>query len=1116
MGFRFGALCARVLVASAVLAACAGPALGQERELRGQGPRFLVAASGSERAPVPTDASAIPLLRRRVTVDLPDASLAQALGEIGRAAAVVFAYSPEMLERARRVRVHADELTLAAVLTEVLLDAKVDVLLSGGERITLVPRRVEQAEPGSVSGRVADTKSGQGLVGAEVALEKTRWRAVTGDDGRFHIDAVEAGSYTLLVRRIGYAKRIQSLTVSSGAEATVDVALEPMPTQLNEIVTTVTGEQRRLELGHVVGVINADSLVKEAPVSTVAELLSGRVPGLQVFTRSGTVGGEVQLQVRSPNSLGLGTEPIVLVDGIRYTSGTRGGGGPFNVEQTSRLNDLNPNDIASIEVVKGPSAATLYGTDASNGVIVITTKRGRPGPARWNAYARSNLSEIPPQRFPDVWWGWQSVGGIPSLTRSCTLQRVAQGSCVQDSVTVLGNPLNDPKQTMFGSKPRWEYGANVSGGRQDFRYYVSADFERAIGPIQMPQSTIEQLTAQRGVAELPAEQLEPNAFTKMNLRANVTASLGPTAELRFETGFGHAATRTLSASGGAPYQAGATGTPANPYRDSRTRPEEVFALNSTERLDRFFGSATGQWRPWGWLQARGTVGFDLASTTTYSLARPGETSARFVKGFAGDERSRQLGITGDLGLTALVRRGRLSFRSAVGAQYVRSLTNALASEGSGLPPGGKSVMMATSRSVSQNYSETVTLGSYLEETAGLNDRLFVTGALRVDGASAFGRDYKAAVYPKASVSWIVSDEPFLPRLPGLDELRLRYAFGASGQQAYSYMVLPYFFVSRTPLDGVATNGMSLNFLGNPNLRPERVREHEFGLDATGLDGRLQLGLTWFQRTTTDQILARPLPPGFGFIYTNLGRVDGHGFEAELTARLIEARHLSWQVSLQHAVHRSRLVDLGGVEPYRTFTGGYVEGYPLGARFNRPIVSYADANGNGIIEASEVQLGDPVYVGESTPPRVQTLTTVVGLFQQRLRLSALVERRAGFTQISELSSQQCARERCRAAVDPSTPLAEQAAAVVASSAPPIEPGDFTRLREVTASLDLPAGLVRAVRLRSATLSVAVRNLALWKSFSGPDPESAPVSGWQGGTASEIPQSRSWVFRLDLGL
>jgi hypothetical protein len=265
-----------------------------------------------------------------------------------------------------------------------------------------------------------------------------------------------------------------------------------------------------------------------------------------------------------------------------------------------------------------------------------------------------------------------------------------------------------------------------------------------------------------------------------------------------------------------------------------------------------------------------------------------------------------------------------------------------------------------------------------------------------------------------------------------------------------------------------------------------------------------------------------------FSRTNLGLTTQHGFEAELTARVLDTRLVSWDLIFQHGLQRTRLVDLGdglastdpGTGIFSQF-GGWVEGYSLGARFQAPLLGYADANGDGIIGLEEVQvdLAHPVYAGESVAPRSQTLTTVLGLFERRLRLSALLERRTGFTQINQLPFNHCAQNTCRAVVDPSTPLAEQAEVVAAIWAGRLpEKADFTRLRELTAAVDLPASLARALRVSSASLALTARNVALWTDFSGPDPESAspglgnPVSG---GYAAGIPQGRSWTLRLDLG-
>jgi TonB-linked SusC/RagA family outer membrane protein len=1087
-----------------------------------QGPRFLL-ASASSAQPVRVDAARMPALRQHISVAFDGVPLRTALTDIAAKSGLRLEYSDAVVPLKRTVDLTADDITVAAALTVVLLDAGVDVMLEPGGRAMLVRRSHQagerQVEPGTIFGRVTDAKTGDALSGAEVFLEGTRWRAGTADDGSYRLAEVTPGSYTLVARRIGYGRERQAVTVGDGEEVTVDVGLQPVPTQLDELVTTVTGEQRRRELGHVVGRINADSLVKEAPVSNVTELLTARIPGLLVQPMQGTVGGEVKLQIRSPNSTRLDTEPIVIVDGVRYTTNPRAGPGsygigngyrlgPFigSVEGTSRLNDLNPNDIESIEVVKGPSAATLYGTDAANGVIVITTKRGLPGPARWNTYGRASSSEVPTYRYPDSYWGWGTG------TSSCSLQNVAQSACVQDSVTVLPNPLNDPALTIFSSKPRWEYGANVAGGRQDFRYYFSADFEDATGPVGLPPALIAEIKNQRGVSELPQELLTPNAFTKFNLRSSASVGLGQRAELRVTAGYTQSATRTLVTSYNNPLDGAGLGDPTHPFLPASS-PAEAFAQTSTERVNRWFGSAVGEWRPASWLQARAMVGLDLTNSNRYSLARPGEApNAGFGSGIVGDERSRSLASSADLGVTASLRRGRVSSRTSLGTQYVGTVFDGLTSSGRGLPPGGSSIGDAASVNTFQIYHERVTLGSYLEQTFGLNDRLFLTGALRMDGASSFGRDYNAAFYPKAGVSWIVSEEPFLPRLPGVDELRLRYAYGASGQQPWPAYALSGYAIPKYLADGTVGNAVERTYLGNPDLRPERVREHEFGLDAAALQGRVQLDLTWNSRRTLDQLNLVELAPGFGSSWMNVGRIDGHGFEAQLTLRPVDSRQVSWDVSVHHAWHSNEVVELGGGAPQRRTDTGFAEGYPVGGRFAYPLLGYSDTNGNGIIEGTEVELGDSlVYVGRSIPPRTQTLSTTLGLFQQRLRISGLLDRQSGYLLFDQRIESQCVfSRRCRAAVDPTTPLAEQAqvAAIEAAGSSlfyvPMESGDFTRLREVTVALDLPDGLVRALRLREASLSLSARNLALWTSYRGADPESFA-----------IPQARAWAVRFDIG-
>jgi TonB-linked SusC/RagA family outer membrane protein len=1091
-----------------VVSLLAAKAVAQEMALNERGPRFLWASSSG--APVEVAASSSAALRQVVSLNIERATVGSLLASVERQAGLNFIFSRAILPVDRPVALRADSITVGAALMVILMDAGVDVLLSSGKQVALVQRATRGVVPaGAVSGRVTDAKTGSALVQAEVWLEGTRRRAVTDGGGAYRLVDVEAGSYTLNVRRVGYRKQTQAVTVVAAQEVTADVALEPVATQLDEVVTTATGEQRLLELGHVVGRINADSLMKAAPISSVTELLTARVPGLVVQQASGIVGGEVSLRIRSPTSDMLNSEPIIIVDGVRYQSNPFVGPGsdyshytlgPFGGnEGTSRLNDLNPNDIDNVEVVKGPSAATLYGTDAATGVVVITSKRGRAGPARWNTYGRATTTSVPQYRYPGIYWGWSSAFG---KSYPCALRDVAAGACVQDSVTVLPNPLNDASQTIFAAKPQWEYGLNVGGGHPDLRYYLSGDVNQQTGPIQLSSALVQAVKQQRGISQLPDELRKPNKSGKLSFRGSVTAAAGSRADLRLNVGYTQNTTRTLAFSN--PFSGALFRSPDSAYRSS---PIDIFSQNSIERVSRFTSSLGAELRPASWLRMTANIGLDHANSLRESLARVGEAPDAEPGGVVGDTRTRYVTTTADLGTTATWRRRRFSSRTAVGAQYVRSLSDILSSTGRGLPVGSESLNDAASVYTGKNYYERVTLGSYVEQTFGLNERLYLNGALRFDGAAGFGQAYKVATYPKVGLSWLVSEEPFLPHLPGVDELRLRYAFGASGQQAWPNFSRRQYFTTRAWVDGTLGQVAGLAYIGNPDLRPERVREHELGLDARAWRGRLGMSFTWNWRRTIDAIETIDLPAGFGYQYVNLGLIGGHGFELELTGQLIRSRPLTVDVALHHSWQDGKLLDLGGAAESKS--SGYAEGFPLRSMFVPQVESFADANGDGIIDAGEVKFSkDLVYVGRSSPPRTQTLSVAVGGLDQRIRVTALLERQSGFVVADLQRWGQCANLRCRDAIDPTTSLGAQAEVGYGYvTAGFVHPGDFTRLREVSMSFDVPDAVVRTLRLRSASVTVSGRNLALWTSH-GSDPESRSSAG-------SIPQARSWVLRADLG-
>src|SRR5881398_2003171 len=293
-----------------------------------------------------------------------------------------------------------------------------------------------QAQQGTVAGQVTDKSNQQAVAGAAVLVVGTSLQARTGREGRYSITNAPPGRYQVQVRFIGFATATQPVNVTAGQSATLDFALTPAAVPLDAVVVSATGEeQQKRELGNNVATIDAAKITQLAAPTNAADLLNSRVPGVEVLQSGGTTGSGSRVRIRGATSLSLSNEPIIVVDGIRIDNTPQAG----NLENftggqaPSRLNDLNPEDFESVEVVKGPSAAVLYGTDAANGVIQIRTKRGRPGRATWTAFAEGGtLNEE--TKWPANYAALDTAGKL------CLVSDQAQGSCTIARVDSF-NPL---------------------------------------------------------------------------------------------------------------------------------------------------------------------------------------------------------------------------------------------------------------------------------------------------------------------------------------------------------------------------------------------------------------------------------------------------------------------------------------------------------------------------------------------------------------------------------------------------------------------------------------------------------------------------------------------------
>lgn len=963
---------------------------------------------------------------------------------------------------------------------------------------------------GTITGRITDAATGQPVAQARVLVAGTQNGTLTGDNGRYTLRGIPAGDVTLDINRIGYEARKIAVRVSTNAPAVADVNITQAAFSLAAVVTTVSGVQRKVELANSTTQIAVADKIAELPVTNMGGLLSGRASSVQVV-QTGATGTGARIRIRGQNSFSLSNDPIVVIDGVRATATTNngigvGGSGP------SRLDDINPNEIESIEVVKGPSAATLYGTEAANGVIVITTKKGKSGKTRYNFSAESGQLENT-AKFPDLWslWGKTSPTGSSTI---CLLASVAAKTCTVDSLS-HGNVLNDPALSPIAKGDRQQYSFQASGGTDAVQFFISGQTEGETGIYKMPGNEVTRLLRQRGVDGLPASEMRPNSLGRNSLRANVSATLAPNWFVQVSSGYVNSSTRLpqnednstgLMVGGlGGSWRADLIDAQGDSLKGVRSYMiGDILSQTTTLGVNRFINSVSTQYTPWSWLATRAAVGSDYTSRNELFLSKVGEgpasgtTRTGNVQSTKAEINQQTLDVSGT-GTWQIT--DWLNSKTSVGMQYIRNALANTTGTGIGLPPGGVTVSTAATRSSTQTLSEKRTLGYYVEQQLAINDKLFITAGTRRDAASAFGKKFNAVYYPKLGASWLVSEQEFFHKPSWITSLRLRGTYGASGQIPGATDAIRYFNANATTLStGGDTPGASVGSLGNSGLKPEFSAETEFGFDLNMFGGNTNIEITSYDKSTKDALISRLIAPSLSGLtnqFVNIGNIKNTGVELTFNQKVIDKKDLAVDLLLTASTNKNRMLTLGdGVSPIASGnrnTQRNLPGYPLYGLWDKNI-SFNDANGDGIIVLSEMTFSDTaVYQGTTFPTREMAFTPSIELFNHKLRLSSQFDRKWNFLKFNNTLRHQCMNGvSCRGRYDQSVSLQEQANALATSQSVftgMFEDGTFMRWREASASYELPESWAKAVRAARWNVVLTGRNLAVWTKYKGVDPEAA---------------------------
>jgi TonB-dependent SusC/RagA subfamily outer membrane receptor len=1099
------------------------------------------AASATRRAPSAASSArqdvASPL-DRHVTLDLQNVTIAAALDEIARQGHLDLSFTDEVVPSGRHVTIKVTDVTLREALKRVLrgtgtraevrpTGTVMIVKDAGGKDAKSTTSAREQS--GTIWGRVVDSVTVRPLVGALVGMRGVAEQSVTNDSGYYWLQHVPAGIQVVAVRMLGYRAAERRVVVPDSQAVRLDFALPMGMTRLQEVVTTATGEKRRLEVANDITVIHVDSVLATAPISSVTDLLETRVPGLTVQRTSGAPGDPARIRIRGVSSIYGNNDPIVIVDGVRIYSAqsdARSANQALNPKAgdfpaPSPLDQIDPQSIETIEVAKGPSAATLYGADAANGVIVITTKRGRAGPAHWRVSTSQGLSYLP-GRYPDAYllFGHDYNGDrlICSLGQLC-------GAGVDSLVRFQA--LSAPDLTVLGHGGSTRLMLGVDGGSHELAYSLTGSYDDETGILKLPSLAATQFQNAHGYAA-PDWMRRPQTLNRWSGTGRVTAQLGRKAEVAFTTmltrerqqhsslerQLGSLMGTYVDRASETFYQGGTGGV----YLVASPVLVPDFHRRVTDATTNFTNAANLTWHPLTWLTGSADAGLNVIGRTDENLL-----PRDMLDTLGSLTTARGNSVVSTVNLRATVTAPLpLGFhlQFATGANYTKTSISDLQTSVEGLAPGTSGLDGAGYWGrPSQMVSDVTNLGWYVEPSLA-HKRFFLNAGLRFDGGSTYGSHVSLPTFPKLGGTWLVSDEPWFPFKNVFNTLRLRAAYGHAGVQPGITDRLRLYHHDTQLIDGGLTDVSMLGTLGNTKIRPERSTELEGGFDADLLNDRVSVSLSGYRKTRKDALLQVPVAPSvYGdnvSIWENVGVIRNTGLEASVAAQLLRTDPVTWSWTLGVSRNRNLVVALApGMQPFNLDLDTRIApGYPLYGRWARPIKGYADVNGDGIIEPDEVQVGDSlVFLGEMVPNYEASLHSTFNFLRGALTVDAGLDYQGGLTQVNRTA--QYNRLLSRGANDATAPFSEQAAVAALSKTEYglVQTINTLRFNSLSVAFNAPPSLARRVGASALSIALQGSNLGLFTNYRGKDPN---VNAYSTGNfiadTGVLPQPRSWLLTV----
>lgn len=932
--------------------------------------------------------------------------------------------------------------------------------------------------------------------GVSVQIKNTNLGEITDFSGNYNLKVkLNAGNYTLVFRSLGLVTKELEITLGTVNEVVNNVTMNSDILGLDEVVITGAGAlTAKKQLGNTISSVKGLAIAESASVDVTGGL-SGKLAGIQVTQNSGDPAGGISVRLRSASTVNGSSDPLYIIDGVIVNNNSTDVLGTTSVVQ-NRLSDISPQDIDRIEVIKGAAAAAIYGSRASNGVVQIFTKKGQSGEPIITVSSSINFNSLRKKRdFNQVPLDWATDGSTVPVTRYDYQDMVFNNSTGTDNYV-----------SMSGGKENTNYFASFSYLQND-GILRSTDYERQGGRIRINQVINDWASASFGTYF---------STSKSNDQPNGGYVAGVLPTILFTN-------NTIDPS---------VDTDGN-YPTMTFYPnilEYIETFDFNQENNRTIGDFQLNLTPVEGLKVNYILGYDNSESIGNSYIPIGTTTIALGSATSTTINTKQFNSDLNASFNKDIN-NKIKSTTTGGFSWQSDKTILSSITASGLALGVKTTDGAASISTDESRSERTFWGGFLQQTFGFNDKLFVTGAIRLDGSSVFGKDERNQFYPKTSMSYLVSEEDFWENSFGssINSFKVRAAWGQAGNLTAIGPFDRLSNYSAISIDG-SSGLIAPTRLGNADLKPERQTEIEFGIDMGLFDNKVGIELTYYKQDIEDLLLARTLSPstGFGSRVENIGTMTNKGFEALITATPIQTNDFSWSITGTYSTNKNEVNDIEG-EQFGIGNFGFSvakNGQPLGvfyqgyyARNNdgsllltpgglpqREKGSY-DANGNPIPErdASGQPAGSNLskVIGDPNPDFIASLINELKYknFTFRLQFDAvqgvdvlswdtrMFYRFGGGPQTgSELSG-----ESVRGTGAANFGIAESY----------IEDGSYIKLREVSASYLLKDPLKG---IDNVKFTITGRNLFSIDNFSGYDPEvnmDGQSNGARGGIMGLVP-------------